>query len=75
MKAWDKYGRLLVKQQDAVITVSFANLIGDNFSIYNNKFYFRDGNTSNLTPYYESKTQVYQGIPNTGLADAGVALP
>ena len=73
MKLYDNEGKLLISQTP--VTINLGNITGNNFAIVGNTFYFRDSNGSNATPLYESKTQVYQGIPNTGLADSGIALP
>ncbi len=72
MKAWDKYGRLLVKQQDAVITITLSDMIGDNFAIHNNKFYQYNSSDS---LYYELLASNDQGVVTWYLSDSGISLP
>jgi hypothetical protein len=72
MKSWDKYGRLLVKQQDATITVSIANLVGINFAIHNSKLYQFNSSDS---LYYEMLASSDQGIVTWYLSDTGITIP
>lgn len=73
MKTYDEEGRLLINHEPVVIDI--GTVYGTNFAIVGNVFYFKDSDATNPTPYYEAKTQVFQGIANVGLADSGVALP